>query len=101
MSDITAMATGSKALAELFLAEKMLAKAGKDVEEDHPLGDAGGDREPPRMNNYVKRKFVIKEGINRFGKPVQEQHLTTEGDERAIREVEAEREARDAIEDMW
>jgi hypothetical protein len=102
MSDITAFAAGTKAASEMFLAEKMLAKQGLDCEvPDHPLGDAGGEDVMPPSSTYVKRKLVVKDGINKHGRAIQEQAVTVEGDNRAIAQEEALLEIQQEIDELW
>lgn len=79
MKDVTAMAAGVKAMAEIFVAEKTLLAAGLDQEEgEHPLGLDGGMPElVPR--GYVAVTKSFKRGTSARGTPIDEYKVVQDG----------------------
>jgi len=79
-TDLNAFANATKAASELLLAEKMLHKAGQDIEppaSECVHGDAGTDTALPAPGTHSKRKVLIKDGVNKYGHPCGEESVTT------------------------
>ena len=78
--DLLAITSAAKAGAELMMAENILSQVGEDRELEHTLGDDGGFKRPRKPRGFVKRKVVVKSGIGKDGKNVDETAITREGD---------------------
>lgn len=81
MRDVAAMSVAVKAMAEIFVAEKHLAAAGMDIEEEagHLLGQDGGMPDlTPR--SYVTVTKSYKKGTSARGTPVDEYKITKDGE---------------------
>ena len=78
--DLLAITSAAKAGAELMMSENILASVGQDREQDHSLGDDGGFKRPRKPRGFVRRKVVVKSGVNKEGQSFDETAVTEEGD---------------------
>ena len=91
--DVARMAAACKVAAELFMSEKVLARAGEDQEPKREDGDRDGSFKPVpgAVRVFRRKKVVVKTGLDKAGARIDDKTVSIETSaDDADSEVDAE-----------
>lgn len=78
-SELKAVTAAAKVGSEILMTERIVARSGGDVEDEHPLGPDGGFEPGDDGKPFVSKKVTVKQGKDRFGADISQVQVVTEG----------------------